>query len=50
MYARVEANCDDRSRTDRGGHVNTVCGEGSCRFGLRILMRSAACGHQIEGV
>ena len=50
MYARVEANCDDRSRTDRGGHVNTVCGEGSGRFGLRILMRSAACGHQIEGV
>jgi len=50
MYARVEANCDDRSRTDRGGHVNTVCGEGSGRFGRQILMRSAACGHQIESV
>ena len=50
MYARVEANCDDRSRTDRGGHVNTVCGEGSGRFGRRILMMSAAFGHHIEGV
>ena len=47
MYARVEANCDDRSRTDRGGHVNTVCGEGS---GRQILMMSAACGHQVENV
>ena len=47
MYARVEANCDDHSRTDRGGHVNTVCGEGS---GRQILMMSAACGHQIESV
>ena len=50
MYVHVEANCDDRSRTGRGGHVNTVCGEGSGRFGRRILMMSAACGHQIEGV
>ena len=47
-HARVEANCDDRSRTGRGGHVNTVCGEGSGRFGRQILMMSAACGHQSE--
>ena len=38
MNARVEANCDGRSRTGRGGHVNTVCGEGSGRFGRQILM------------
>jgi len=50
MCARVEANCDDRSRTGRGGHGNTVCGEGSGRFGRQILMMSAACGHQIESV
>ena len=37
-HARVEANCDDRSRTGRGGHVSTVCGEGSGRFGRQILM------------
>jgi len=50
MYARVEANCDDRSRTGRGGHVNTVCGEDSGRFGRQILMMSAACGHHIASV
>ena len=47
MYAHVEANCEDHSRTDRDGHVNTVCGEDS---GRQILMMSAACGHQIESV
>ena len=47
MYAHVEVNCDDHSRTYRGGHVNTVCGEGS---GRQILMMSAACGHQSESV
>ena len=47
MYVHVEANCDDRSRMGRGGHVNTVCGEGS---GRQILMMSAACGHQVESV
>ena len=46
----MEANCDDRSRTGRGGHVNTVCGEGSGRFGRQILMMSAARGHQSESV
>ena len=50
MNARVEANCDGRSWTGKGGHVNTVCGEGSGRFGRQILMMSAACGHQIESV
>jgi len=57
MDARVEASCDDRSRTGRGGHVNTVCGEGSGRFGRQILRMSAeilrmsaACDHQMESV
>ena len=50
MNACVEASSDGRSRTGRGGHVNTVYGEGSGRFGRQILMMSAACGHQIESV
>ena len=50
MDARVEASCDDRSRTGRGGHVNTVCGEGSGRSGRQILRMSAVCDHQMESV
>ena len=46
----VRSRGGDRSRTGRGGHVNTVCGEDSGRFGRQILMMSAACGHHIASV
>jgi len=38
MNARVEANCDGRSRTDRDGRVSTVCVEGIGHLGRQVWM------------